>query len=203
MNVADVEPTSRDGPPSRARSAPGPRRPYKTGLQLFEVPPGKLLNPPTVTAPRRRSSSSSTARERLELWPNLRFGGEHEDARVRRGTVVARPAGTGRGHTFRAGERADGARLRDEDPRDGRSPRSGKVSFRGSASSVVSRCSTTGTGRIDDCVKESVDRGERGVVMGLIRLLPRRVAHPAPPVRHDAVTEPEAVDGAPEVAGRA
>ena len=52
---------------------------------------------------------------------------------VRRGSVVCRPAGTGRPHTFRAGEStlsvlAYGTR----DPRDTTYyPRSGKVSFRG------------------------------------------------------------------------
>ena len=87
----------------------------------------------TATAPRRRSSSSSTAREASSSGPHRRFGGEHETHPVRRGSVVARPAGTGRPHTFRAGDAglavlAYGTR----DPRDVTFyPRSGKVNFRG------------------------------------------------------------------------
>ena len=106
---------------------------YKTGLQLFEVPPGKLLNPPHCHSAEEEIFVVLDGAGALELWPHLRFGGEHEEHAVRRGSVVARPAGTGRGHTFRAGERgltvlAYGTR----DPRDVTFyPRSGKVSFRG------------------------------------------------------------------------
>ena len=48
--------------------------------------------------PQRRGGDLRRPRRRgkLELWPNRRFGGEHETHAVRRGSVVARPAGTGR-----------------------------------------------------------------------------------------------------------
>ena len=69
----------------------------------------------------------------LELWPHLRRGGEHEVHSVRAGSVVARPAGTGRAHTFRAGD--DGLTLLAYGTREPTDvtyyPRSGKVNFRG------------------------------------------------------------------------
>ena len=135
VNVEDVEAYEREGA-SVARSVRDLGRAagsYKTGLQLFEVPAGKLNNPPHCHSAEEEIFVALDGEGTLELWPHLRFGGEHETHEVRRGSVVARPAGTGRGHTFRAGERgltvlAYGTR----DPRDVTFyPRSGKVSFRG------------------------------------------------------------------------
>ncbi len=106
---------------------------YKTGLRLFDVRPGKLLNPPHCHSAEEEIFVVLDGEGTLELWPHLRQGGEHESHPVRRGSVVARPAGTGRAHTFRAGDAglsvlAYGTR----DPRDTTYyPRSGKVNLRG------------------------------------------------------------------------
>jgi len=135
VNVRDVEPSVRDGETvSRSvRNLGRAAESYKTGLQHFEVPPGKLLNPPHCHSAEEEIFVVLDGDGSLELWPNLRFGGEHETHAVRRGSVVARPAGTGRPHAFRAGDRgltalAFGTR----DPRDMTYyPRSGKVSLRG------------------------------------------------------------------------
>jgi len=106
---------------------------YKTGLRLFDVRPGKLLNPPHCHSAEEEIFVVLDGEGSLELWPHLRQGGVHESHPVRRGSVVARPAGTGRAHTFRAGDAglsvlAYGTR----DPRDMTYyPRSGKVNLRG------------------------------------------------------------------------
>ena len=135
VNVAAVEPEPRDGKTvaRSARNLGGAAGSYKTGLRHFEVRPGKLLNPPHCHSAEEEIFVVLDGEGALELWPHLRFGGEHETHAVRRGSIVARPAGTGRPHTFRAGDGgltalAFGTR----DPRDMTYyPRSGKVSVRG------------------------------------------------------------------------
>ena len=135
VNVAAVEPEPRDGKTvaRSARNLGGAAGSYKTGLRHFEVRPGKFLNPPHCHSAEEEIFVVLDGAGTLELWPHLRFGGEHETHAVRRGSVVARPAGTGRPHTFRAGDGgltalAFGTR----DPRDMTYyPRSGKVSLRG------------------------------------------------------------------------
>jgi uncharacterized cupin superfamily protein len=135
VNVEDVEAYEREGA-SVARSVRDLGRAagsYKTGLQLFEVPAGKLNNPPHCHSAEEEIFVVLAGEGTLELWPHLRRGGEHEEHPVRRGSVVARPAGTGRAHAFRAGDGgltllAYGAR----DPRDVTYyPRSGKLNIRG------------------------------------------------------------------------
>jgi uncharacterized cupin superfamily protein len=135
VNVEDVEAYEREGA-SVARSVRDLGRAagsYKTGLQLFEVPAGKLNNPPHCHSAEEEIFVVLDGEGTLELWPHLRRGGEHEEHPVRRGSVVARPAGTGRAHAFRAGDGgltllAYGAR----DPRDVTYyPRSGKLNIRG------------------------------------------------------------------------
>jgi uncharacterized cupin superfamily protein len=135
VNVEDVEAYEREGA-SVARSVRDLGRAagsYKTGLQLFEVPAGKLNNPPHCHSAEEEIFVVLDGEGTLELWPHLRRGGEHEEHPVRRGSAVARPAGTGRAHAFRAGDGgltllAYGTR----DPRDVTYyPRSGKLNIRG------------------------------------------------------------------------
>jgi uncharacterized cupin superfamily protein len=135
VNVRDVEARTRDGGTvSRSiRDLGRAAGSYRTGLQHYEVSPGKLQNPPHCHSAEEEIFVVLDGEGTLELWPNRRFGGEHETFPVRRGSVVARPAGTGRAHSFRAGDAgltmlAYGTR----DPRDMTYyPRSEKVSLRG------------------------------------------------------------------------
>jgi uncharacterized cupin superfamily protein len=135
VNVADVEPDLREGA-TVARAARDLGRAAgseKTGVKVYDVQPGHLLNPPHCHSAEEEIFVVTGGDGTLEVWPHLRMGGEHEEHLVRRGSVVARPAGTGRAHTFRAGDGglsvlAYGTR----DPRDVTYyPRSGKVSIRG------------------------------------------------------------------------
>ena len=133
--MRDVEPEVRDGA-TVARASRNLGRAagsYKTGIRHFEVHPGKLINPPHCHSAEEEIFVVLDGEGTVELWPHLREGGELETHEVRRGSVVARPAGNGRPHAFRAGEQglsvlAFGTR----DPRDVTYyPRSRKVSFRG------------------------------------------------------------------------
>jgi uncharacterized cupin superfamily protein len=135
VNVDDVARESREGATvardvrDLARAAGS----IKTGLRLFDVRPGMLNNPPHCHSAEEEIFVVLEGDGTVELWPNPRFGGEHESHEVRRGHVVARPAGTGRAHAFRAG--AGGLSLLaygSRDPRDtAYYPRSGKVNIRG------------------------------------------------------------------------
>ena len=135
VNVADVEPSVRDGA-TVARSVRDLGRAagsLKTGLQHFEVAPGKLLNPPHCHSAEEEIFVVLEGEGMLELWPHLRFGGDHEEHTVRAGSIVARPGGSGRAHTFRAG--GDGLTVLGYGTRDPRDvtyyPRSDKVNIRG------------------------------------------------------------------------
>ncbi len=105
----------------------------KTGLRLYDVPPGKLLNPPHAHSAEEEIFVVLGGTGTLELWPHLRFGGDHEEHALRRGSAVARPAGSGRAHALRAGE--GGLEVLAYGTRDSRDvtyyPRSGKVNIRG------------------------------------------------------------------------
>jgi uncharacterized cupin superfamily protein len=135
VNVADVKPEAREGDTvaREVRDLGRAAGSIKTGLRVFDVRPGKLLNPPHCHSAEEEIFVILDGDGTLELWPHTRSGGEHEQHAVRRGSVVARPAGTGRAHTFRAG--ADGLRLLAYGTRDPRDvtyyPRSGKVNIRG------------------------------------------------------------------------
>jgi uncharacterized cupin superfamily protein len=135
VNVADVGPESRDGA-TVARTVRDLGRAagsLRTGLRLFDVPPGKWLNPPHCHSVEEEIFVVLGGEGTLELWPHLRLGGEREEHPVREGSIVARPAGTGRAHTFRAG--ATGLSVLAYGTRDPADvtyyPRSGKVNLRG------------------------------------------------------------------------
>jgi uncharacterized cupin superfamily protein len=135
VNVDSVESDHREGSTvaREVRDLGRAAGSIKTGLRLFEVSPGKLINPPHCHSAEEEIFVVLDGEGTLELWPHSRLGGELEEHPVRRGHVIARPAGTGRAHTFRAGDAgltilAYGTR----DPRDVTYyPRSGKVNIRG------------------------------------------------------------------------
>jgi uncharacterized cupin superfamily protein len=135
VNVADVSAEGREGETvaRRVRDLGRAAGALKTGIRLFDVSPGKLLNPPHCHSAEEEIFVVLDGDGVVELWPHLRHGGEREEQPVRRGSVVARPAGTGRPHAFRAGSEgltvlAYGTR----DPRDVTYyPRSRKVNIRG------------------------------------------------------------------------
>jgi uncharacterized cupin superfamily protein len=135
VNVADVEPDTHEGDTvaRRVRNLGRAAGSYKTGIRHFEVRPGKLLNPPHCHSAEEEIFVVLEGDGTLELWPHLSNGGEHESYAVRRGSVIARPPGTGRPHVFRAGD--DGLSVLAYGTRDPRDvtyyPRSGKLSFRG------------------------------------------------------------------------
>ena len=134
VNVEDVERATRDGA-TVARTVRDLGRAagsFATGLRLFDAAPGKLHAPPHCHTAEEEIFVVLEGDGTLELWPGRPVDGPEEHP-VRRGSVVARPAGTGVAHAFRGGPGglsllAYGTR----DPRDvAYYPRSGKVSLRG------------------------------------------------------------------------
>jgi uncharacterized cupin superfamily protein len=131
VNVDEVEALERDGATVGrgvrflGRQA-GSRR---TGIRHAEVFPGKLNAPPHCHSAEEEIFVVLDGGGRLLLWEE---GGVDEHA-VRAGSVVARPAGTGVAHSFRAG--SDGMTMLMYGTRDPRDvcfyPRSGKVYFIG------------------------------------------------------------------------
>ena len=127
VNAAEVEPEERDGATvgRRRRDLGRAAGSVRTGLRLYDALPGKLGAPPHCHS------------AEAELFVVLAGDGvlllgdeEHE---VRPGHVVARPAGTGVAHAFRAG--AEGLSYLAYGTREPNDivfyPRSGKVYFRG------------------------------------------------------------------------
>lgn len=135
VNVDEVEPATRVGTTVErsVRDLGRAAGSFATGLRLFQVPPGKLHNPPHCHNAEEEIFVVTSGTGTLELWRGATADGPDEEHPVRAGSVVARPAGTGVAHAFRAGEEdlaflAYGTR----DPRDiTYYPRSGKVSLRG------------------------------------------------------------------------
>jgi uncharacterized cupin superfamily protein len=105
----------------------------RTGLRHAVVEPGALMAPPHCHSAEEEIFVVLDGDGELELWPSPRYGGEHELWPLRAGCTVARPAGTQRAHSLRAGAQgmtvlAYGTR----DPNDmAFYPRSGKVNLRG------------------------------------------------------------------------
>lgn len=133
VNVDEVEPATRIGATVErsVRDLGRAAGSFATGLRLFDVPPGKLHNPPHCHSAEEEIFVVLAGQGTLELWPH--GTDDPEGHSVRRGNVVARPAGSGVAHAFRAGDEglsflAYGTR----DPRDVTYyPRSRKVSLRG------------------------------------------------------------------------
>ena len=131
VNVSDLEPVERDGATVGRRNrdlgrAAGSRR---TGLRHAEVLPGKLNAAPHCHSAEEEIFVILDGEGDLLLWET---GGVTEHP-VRRGSVVARPPGSGVAHSFRAGEQ--GMILLMYGTRDPNDicfyPRSGKVFFTG------------------------------------------------------------------------
>jgi uncharacterized cupin superfamily protein len=108
----------------------------RTGLRHCTVAPGKLSNPSHCHAAEEEIFVVLEGSGELELTPVPRAasdGAQPETHPVRAGTTVARPAGSGMAHTFRAGD--DGLTMLAYGTRDTNDivyyPHSGKVSFRG------------------------------------------------------------------------
>jgi uncharacterized cupin superfamily protein len=141
VNVDDVEPIERRRGDVQAvfRDLARAAGSEATGLKHNVVDPGSLLVPAHCHSAEEEIFVVLEGEGELELFPSPSGGslggawGERETHPVRAGSVVARPAGTGVSHTFRAGERgltvlAYGTR----DPNDmAYYARSGKVYFRG------------------------------------------------------------------------
>ena len=104
----------------------------KTGLRLFEVRPGKLVNPPHCHTAEEEIFVVLEGGGTLELWPHLRRGGEHEVHPCAREHRRA-PGGDGSCARLPGGD--DGLTLLAYGTREPTDvtyyPRSGKVNFRG------------------------------------------------------------------------
>jgi uncharacterized cupin superfamily protein len=112
----------------------------QTGIKLYDVAPGKLLNPPHSHSAEEEIFVVLAGSGTLTVWFHPRgpseperFAGEREDHAVRAGSVIASPAGSGRPLEIRAG--TDGMRVLAYGTRDPNDityyPRSGKVMLRG------------------------------------------------------------------------
>ncbi len=112
----------------------------RTGLKLYDVDPGKLMNPPHAHAAEEEIFVVLGGDGVLLVWPHPRgaaeperFAATHEEHSLRAGTVVAQRPGTGRATALRAG--ADGMRVLAYGTREPNDiayyPRSGKVMLRG------------------------------------------------------------------------
>jgi uncharacterized cupin superfamily protein len=101
VNAEDVEPVERDGATvgRRIRNLGGAAGSDRTGLRMSEVLPGKLNSPPHCHSAQEEIFVVLHGEGHVLLWEKDGLV-EHP---VRRGSVIARPAGTGVAHAFRAG----------------------------------------------------------------------------------------------------
>ena len=142
VNVDDVDEFERVGATvaRRGRDLGRAAGSERTGIKLYDVAPGMLMNPPHSHSAEEEIFVVVEGAGVVELWPHPRadtepgrWPGGHEQHAVRAGTTVASPAGTGRPLGIRAGE--DGLRVLAYGSRDPNDityyPRSGKVMLRG------------------------------------------------------------------------
>jgi uncharacterized cupin superfamily protein len=102
VNLQDVEPGVRAGRRRRDLAlAAGSRW---TGLKHIELDPGVLSGPPHVHSAEEEIFVVLEGDGTLELTPSMPPSADTEVQAVRAGSVVARPAGTGVSHAFRAGD---------------------------------------------------------------------------------------------------
>jgi uncharacterized cupin superfamily protein len=102
VNTKDVEPDVRSGRRRRDLAlAAGSRW---TGLKHIELDAGVLAGPPHVHSAEEEIFVVLEGDGNLELTPSQPPWAEPEAEPVRKGSVVARPPGTGVAHTFRAGD---------------------------------------------------------------------------------------------------
>ena len=102
VNTEDVEPDVRGGRRRRGLGeAAGSRW---TGLRHIELDAGALSGPPHVHSAEEEILVVLDGDGTLELTPSMPPSAESEVHAVRKGSVVARPAGTGVAHAFRAGD---------------------------------------------------------------------------------------------------
>lgn len=142
VHVDEVDATTRTGATvaRRARDLGRAAGSERTGLKLYDVEPGKLMNPPHAHSAEEEIFVVLDGDGSLLVWPHPRaeteperFPGGEEEHALRAGSTVAQRPGTGRATALRAGDRgmsvlAYGTR----EPNDiTYYPRSGKVSLRG------------------------------------------------------------------------
>lgn len=131
VNIEDIDPVARDGATvgRRVRDLGRAAGSQRTGLRCAEVLPGKLNAAPHCHSAEEEIFVVLEGAGALLLWEKDGVA-EHP---VRAGSAVARPAGTGIAHAFRAS--GDGMRLLMYGSRDPNDicyyPRSSKVYFRG------------------------------------------------------------------------
>ena len=101
VNVQDVEAQVRGG--RRRRDLAGAAGSRWTGLKHIETDAGTLSGPPHVHSAEEEIFVVLEGDGTLELTP-AGLGAEPEAQPVRKGSVVARPPGTGVAHAFRAGK---------------------------------------------------------------------------------------------------
>jgi uncharacterized cupin superfamily protein len=102
VNTEDVEPDVRGG--RRRRDLGRAAGSRWTGLRHIELDAGALSGPPHVHSAEEEILVVLEGDGTLELTPSMPPGAEPELHPVRKGSVVARPAGTGVAHAFRAGD---------------------------------------------------------------------------------------------------
>ena len=142
VNVDEVEEHERVGATvaRRVRDLGRAAGSERTGVKLYDVVPGMLMNPPHSHAAEEEIFVVLDGSGTVELWPHPRavaeperFAGGHEERPVRAGHTITSPAGRGRPLAVRAG--GDGMRVLAYGTRDPNDityyPRSGKVMLRG------------------------------------------------------------------------
>jgi uncharacterized cupin superfamily protein len=142
VNVRDVTEFERSGATvdRRGRDLGRAAGSERTGLKLYDVRPGKLMNPPHAHSAEEEVFVVLEGDGTFLLWPHPRaaaeperFASSHEEHAIRGGSTIAVRPGLGRPTALRAG--AGGLRVLAYGTREANDvtyyPRSGKVMLRG------------------------------------------------------------------------